>query len=104
MHFETWRGGKDVPPGTFGIPGLAIGGKVKYDNTIANLHRNEAVLTAPLTAKLENGIDKIDSGSGNTYNFTINADAIKTEIDFEKVITRTLNKIEGNKGRSRVVK
>ncbi|AST15290.1 tape measure protein [Streptomyces phage Samisti12] len=105
LHFETWRGGQTVPPGTFGIPGLAVGGKIKYDNTIANLHKNEAVLTAPLTAKLESGIDKIDSGGGNTYNFTINADGgINTEIDFEKVVTRALDKIESKKGRSRVVK
>jgi len=104
LHFETWRNGHTVPPGTFGIPGLAVGGKIKYDNTIANLHKNEAVLTAPLTSKLESGIDRIDSGGGNTYNFNINADAINTEIDFEKVITKALNKIEGNRGRSRVVK
>ncbi|WXW92552.1 tape measure protein [Streptomyces phage Enygma] len=104
LHFETWRGGQTVPPGVFGIPGLAVGGKVKYDNTIANLHKNETVLTSPLSGKLERGIDKIDSGSGNTYNFTINADAINTEIDFEKTITKVLNKIEGNRGRSRVIK
>ncbi|AXH66809.1 tape measure protein [Streptomyces phage StarPlatinum] len=104
LHFETWRNGQTIPPGAFGIPGLLTGGKVKYDNTIANLHKNEAVLTAPLTAKLENGIDRIDSGGGNTYNFNINAEAINTEIDFEKVITKALNKIESNRGRSRVVK
>lgn len=104
LHFETWRGGKTVNPGSFGIPGLAIGGKVKYDNTIANLHKNETVLTSPLSAKLENGIDKIDSGGTNTYNFNINADAINTEIDFEKVVTRTLDKLESKKGRSRVVR
>lgn len=104
LHFETWRGGKTIPPGAFGIPGLATGGKIKYDNTIANLHKNEAVLTAPLTAKLENGIERIDSGGGNTYNFNINAEAINTEIDFEKVVTRALDKIESKKGRSRVVR
>jgi murein DD-endopeptidase MepM/ murein hydrolase activator NlpD len=104
LHFETWRNGQTIPPGAFGIPGLLTGGKVKYDNTIANLHKNEAVLTAPLTAKLENGIDRIDSGGGNTYNFNINAEAINTEIDFEKVIAKALNKIESNRGRSRVVK
>lgn len=104
LHFETWRGGQTVPPGTFGIPGLATGGKVKWDNTIANLHKNETVLTSPLSGKLERGIERIDSGGTNTYNFNINADAINTEIDFEKVVTRALDKIESKKGRSRVVK
>jgi TP901 family phage tail tape measure protein len=103
LHFETWRGGQTVPPGTFGIPGLSTGGKIKYDNTIANLHKKETVLTAPLSAKLESGIDRIDSGGPKTYNFNINAEAINTEIDFEKIVTRTLNKIESRKGRSRVV-
>jgi TP901 family phage tail tape measure protein len=104
LHFETWRGGKTIPPGAFGIPGLLSGGKVKYDNTIANLHKNEAVLTAPLTSRLESGIDRIDSGGTNTYNFNINADAINTEIDFERVVSRALDKIESKKGRSRVIK
>jgi murein DD-endopeptidase MepM/ murein hydrolase activator NlpD len=103
LHFETWRNGQTVPPGVFGIPGMAIGGKIKYDNTIANLHKGENVLTSPLSAKLENGINRIDSGGSNIYNFNINADAINTEIDFEKVVTKALNNIESKKGRSRVV-
>lgn len=104
LHFETWRNGQTIPPGAFGIPGLAIGGKIKYDNTIANLHKGETVLTSPLSSRLENGIDRIDSGGTNTYNFNINADAINTEIDFEKVVTRALDKIESKKGRNRVVR
>lgn len=105
LHFET-RGPAGFPgfdPRGL-IPGLKVGGKILYDNTIANLHKNETVLTAPLSEKLERGIDKIDSGSGNTYNFNINAESINNEIDFEKVITRTLDKIESNKGRSRFVR
>lgn len=105
LHFET-RGPSGFPgfdPRGL-IPGLKVGGKVLYDNTIANLHKNETVLTAPLSAKLERGIDKIDSGVANTYNFTINAESINTEIDFEKVIEKTLDKMESKKGRSRYVK
>ncbi|UMO76252.1 tape measure protein [Streptomyces phage Tomas] len=104
LHFETWRNGQTVSPGAFGIPGMNVGGKIKYDNTIANLHKNEAVLTAPLTAKLENGIEKIDSGSGNTYNFTINAEAINTALDFEKIVTKVLDKKESDRGRNRVIR
>lgn len=105
LHFET-RGPAGFPgfdPRGL-IPGLKVGGKVLYDNTIANLHKNETVLTAPLSAKLERGIDRIDSGAGNTYNFNINAEAINTEIDFEKVIAKALDKMESNKGRSRYVR
>jgi murein DD-endopeptidase MepM/ murein hydrolase activator NlpD len=104
LHFETWMNGADVKPSTFGVPGLSVGGKVRYDNTIANLHKNETVLTAPLSAKLEQGINKIDSGGSNNYTFNINADSINTDIDFEKVVTRVLEKKESKNGRSRVVK
>ena len=104
MHFETWRNGKDIPPGAFGIPGLRVGGKIKYDNTIANLHKNETVLTSPLSEKLERGIERIDSGGPRTYNVTVNAEAINTEIDFKRALKEALNEMESNKGRSRVVK
>lgn len=104
LHFETWRNGQTIPPGAFGIPGLSVGGKIKYDNTIANLHKGETVLTSPLSSRLENGIDRIDSGGTNTYNFNINAESINTELDFEKIVTKVLDKKESNKGRSRVVR
>jgi TP901 family phage tail tape measure protein len=105
LHFET-RGAAGFPgfdPRSL-IPGLKVGGKIRYDNTIANLHKNETVLTAPLSAKLERGIDRIDSGGPSTYNFNINAESINTEIDFERVIEKALDRMESKKGRSRYVK
>jgi hypothetical protein len=66
VHASFLHGGGQVK-----IPGLDVGGKVRFDNTLANLHRDETVLTAPLTAKLEAGINKLDSGTGAVYNLNL---------------------------------
>lgn len=47
----------------FNMPSMMTGGKVMYDNTIANLHAGETVLTKPLTEKLERGINNISNAS-----------------------------------------
>jgi hypothetical protein len=49
------------------IPGLSEGG-FTLNEGIARLHKKETVLTAPLSEKLNIGIDRLASGGGNTYN------------------------------------
>ncbi|ASZ74895.1 tail length tape measure protein [Rhodococcus phage Trina] len=76
LHFQLGRGssgGKysySTDPAQFGIPGLRVGGIVGYDNTIANLHKDEAVLTAPLSKSLQNGINNLEAG--NTGEISLN--------------------------------
>lgn len=41
------------------IPGLRSGGTINNDNTLANLHQGEMVLTQPLTQKLNDGINNL---------------------------------------------
>jgi hypothetical protein len=41
------------------IPGLRSGGTINNDNTLANLHQGEMVLTQPLTQKLNDGINAL---------------------------------------------
>jgi hypothetical protein len=41
------------------VPGLKTGGTINYDNTLANLHQGEMVLTQPLTQKLNDGINAL---------------------------------------------
>lgn len=43
------------------LPQMMVGGKVKYDNTLANLHHGETVLTEPLTRELERGIRNVSN-------------------------------------------
>lgn len=74
LHFQMGSG-----PGNFQnprnyIPSLAVGGTVNYDNVLANLHKNETVLTSPLSAALERGINNLDSGGGNVYHVDVKID------------------------------
>jgi TP901 family phage tail tape measure protein len=77
LHFQMGAG-----PGRFSnprqwIPGLKDGGSILYDNTLANLHRKETVLTAPLSSKLEQGInnlDKVQQGDINYINIEFNGE------------------------------
>ena len=65
LHFQLGRGQSggrysySTDPRSFGIPGLAVGGNVMYDNTLANLHKGETVLTKPLSEQLRVGIQQL---------------------------------------------
>jgi len=50
------------------VPQLRVGADIKEDNTLANLHKDERVLTAPLTAKLDRGLERLDRGEVNGYH------------------------------------
>lgn len=72
LHFQMGPGpGKFQNPRNW-IPSLMTGGDILYDNVLANLHKDEKVLTAPLSSKLESGIDNMDKNSGDIYNVNIN--------------------------------
>lgn len=103
LHFETWKNGQDVPPGVFGIPGLKSGGFTLSDG-YAMLHKNEAVLTAPLTEQLKSGIQNIDQGVNNEYNINVNFNGpVNSELDIERAVTKAINKRESRLGRNRSI-
>lgn len=80
LHFQLGRGSNGgkynyrTDPRSFGIPGLGVGGIIKYDDTIANLHKDEAVLTKPLTQDLKDGVQKMskDDNRVSEFNFSFN--------------------------------
>lgn len=90
----------------FDIPGLKVGGEVRYDNTIANLHRDETVLTAPLSKQLREGINNIDGGAGNEYNITMDfrGAVIREDVDIEKAVAKVLQAQESKMGRKRTIR
>lgn len=47
---------------------------VKYDNTMANLHRGESVMTKGITDKLRSGVDNFANGPQNRYDVTVSID------------------------------
>lgn len=109
MSYEPWHVepmGASALRAMESLPGLKVGGKINYDNTIANLHKNETVLTAPLSKSLESGIKKIDGGANNHYDITMDfrGALIREDIDIEKAVTRVLTAHESKMGRKRVVR
>jgi murein DD-endopeptidase MepM/ murein hydrolase activator NlpD len=103
LHFETWKNGKDVPPGVFGIPGLKTGGFTLSDG-LAMLHKKETVLTAPLSEQLKSGIQNIDQGMNNEYNVNVTfTGPVNSELDIERAVTKAINKRESKLGRNRSI-
>lgn len=91
LHFQMGPG-----PGNFQnprnwVPSLNVGGTINYDNVLANLHRGETVLTSPLSAQLERGINNLDSGAKNEYNYNININGSGlSQNELETVITNVI--------------
>lgn len=94
LHFEA----HGASPYAF----LRQGGTIRYDNTPAILHRDEKVLTAPLSRDLEQGI-----GNLNEAPFHVTIDlrgaTIREDVDIEKAVYTAIDAREKRKGRKRVV-
>jgi hypothetical protein len=90
--------------GGFDMPQMRVGGTVQYDDTIANLHKNETVLTAPLSAKLNDGINNMASG-GDKYEVSIDlrGAVVKDEFDFKRAVLEVLEEKNEKLGRKRKI-
>jgi TP901 family phage tail tape measure protein len=77
------------------VPSLARGGKIKYDNTLANLHKGERVLTASLSDKLERGVQSISNG-GDSFDIKIYA---TPDMDVNRLANEVVRKIQSQKKR-----
>lgn len=82
----------------FSIPQLAKGAEnIRWDNTIANLHRGESVLTADISAKFKQGVDNFANGGGPVYN-DIKVYASEG-MDEEALANKVIKKIERSNAR-----
>lgn len=90
-------------PAANNLPQLREGGSIRYDNTLANLHKGETVLTAPLTERFK---QNVASGEACEYNVTIDLRGayIKEDIDIERAVDKAIEKRENKNGRKRVIK
>lgn len=89
------------------VPSMRTGGKIKLDNTIANLHRGERVLTEPSTRALETAIQEFAASGGgrNSYNLEFNIDGGSIdEAELAKKVVFEIDRMERTKGRKRVVR
>jgi TP901 family phage tail tape measure protein len=100
VHTSFMHGGGLVKP-----PGMRVGGMVNYDNTIANLHKKETVLTAPLSASLQQGIKNMEAGNigGDNINITINAPDTMDVNALADVVVKKIDYAKRRKGRDRRV-
>lgn len=83
------------------IPGLKVGGTVNYDNTLANLHKGETVLTAPLSQALDQGIRNMDNSTSAVYNINVNGAPGQSVTDLARAVRLELEKTEVRKGINR---
>lgn len=86
------------------MPSMRTGGFTLSDG-YARLHKKEAVLTAPLTQALKDGINNIDSAGNNQYNITMDlrGSVIDSDFDFGDALEKAIQKREGTIGRVRKV-
>jgi TP901 family phage tail tape measure protein len=103
LHFEYLQNGVRKNPGLI-IPGLETGGFTMSDG-LAMLHKNETVLTAPLSDSLKDGINNMDKSQHFGYNVNMNFNGAKfnSDIDFEKGVVNALLAIEKHVGTKRKV-
>ena len=107
LHMAMIRDGKYEDPSKY-IPGLAVGGRT-INSGIAKLHPDEMVLTKPLTAKLESGIERIDSGNNVEYNITLDMRGSQVSNDFnfkefKRNVRRATEELQRENGPSRRIK
>lgn len=104
LHLLTKRDGKSIDPRSV-FPGLLKGGFTLNDG-YAKLHKKEAVLTAPLSQKLKDGINNLDKSVHSRYDITVdNRGAVfNTEVDFQKSVEKAIAKADQRRGVSRSVR
>lgn len=104
VHAGFYHKGGLVPQ--MSVPALAAGADINFDNTLANLHRGERVLTAPLTNKLDEGLSKLANGGGVVYDVDVVVQGSATKDDANSIanaVIRKLQQQENRQGRSRKV-
>jgi TP901 family phage tail tape measure protein len=85
----------------YNIPGLRKGAmNVRYDNTLANLHKGESVLTADYNNLFKKGIQNFATGGGNEYNYHVYPSAGMDEKGLAKEVMRLQKRHEDRKARS----
>lgn len=102
LHFEYYVNGSRRNPGTI-IPGLKTGGYTMSDG-LANLHKGETILTAPLSEKLKVGIDNLADGGLTQLTLDMRGATINGIDDLENAIDKILDKKQNRVGRRRTIK
>lgn len=65
---------------------------VKWDNTFANLHKGEAVLTEDLNKKFHRGVENFANGGNNEYN--VNVHVHGSNVSADEIVSKTIAAIK----------
>jgi TP901 family phage tail tape measure protein len=103
LHFEYLRNGQTFNPGMI-IPGLNTGGFTMSDG-LAMLHKDETVLTAPLSQNLKEGINNMDKSSHIVYDVSMNFDGANfaSDVDVKNAVKTAMKEIELEHGPRRKI-
>jgi TP901 family phage tail tape measure protein len=103
LHFQIGRNGVWFDPRTV-MPQLNTGGLMMSDG-IAKLHKEEAVLTKPLTRDLKEGVQNLADGGTVQYNVTLdfNGASFNRGIDFQHEVETVLRNMERKSGGTRTI-
>lgn len=75
---------------------------INFDNTIANLHKGEAVLTRDLNQKFHQGVENFANGGNSEYNITVNvAGTNASPEEIAREVKKVIEKDDKRKPQSR---
>lgn len=75
---------------------------VKWDNTIANLHKGEAVLTEDLNKKFHQGVNNFANGGNNEYNVNVKVEGTNASVEeITDAVMKGIKRAEARKPKSR---
>lgn len=75
------------------IPSLSKGAMdVRYDDTLANLHRGEAVLTKDINSQFRQGVENFANGGGNQY--TVQMSITEPGATADEIVNKVVTKLE----------
>lgn len=78
---------------------LRKGGTIKYDNTAANLHKGETVLTDNLTKKFKEGVEGFANGGDTNYNVNVTVAGNATSETADQIADKVIKKIRREQSR-----
>jgi len=101
LHFQTGRKGNWFDPHKL-FPQLLNGGFTLNDG-YAMLHKKEAVMTAPMTQDIKDGVKQFANGPSNVYNVNVTVEGDGDANKIAKVVRATLREDERIAGPNRKI-
>ena len=103
LHFEYMKNGERLNPRQI-MPSLNVGGWTMSDG-LAKLHKDEAVLTKPLSANLKDGINQLAQNDNSKYNMYMDfrGATFSADVDVERALDKAMQKRERRVGVKRKI-